>query len=99
MISFDKILTKHYAVQRLQVLKDIKMILRAGCEQIEDSKLDLGTAMDLYGLTNSELFWEKSLDTKLLVAWNKNTVVFAFRGTASLSNVLADIQARSVYSL
>ena len=43
-------------------------------------------------LTNFELFWEKSLDTKMILAWSKNIVVLAFRGTASMANVVADIQ-------
>jgi hypothetical protein len=48
--------------------------------------------MSLYGLEESELFWEKKHDTKLLLAWNRNTFVVAFRGTASLANALADVQ-------
>lgn len=44
-------------------------------------------ALDKY-----ELFWEKSLDTKCLLAWNRQHIVLAFRGTASLSNVKADVQ-------
>ena len=49
--------------------------------------------MELYGLTSFELLWERERDTKALVAWNDDTVVLAFRGTASLRNVIADIQA------
>lgn len=48
--------------------------------------------MRLYGLEESEIFWEKKRDTKLLLAWNKHTIVVAFRGTASLANALADVQ-------
>ena len=48
--------------------------------------------MALYGLEHSELFWEKALDTKLLLAWNKDTIVIVFRGTASMANALADLQ-------
>ncbi|EIE21257.1 alpha/beta-hydrolase [Coccomyxa subellipsoidea C-169] len=62
-------------------------------EEALDSKLSLDTAMSLYGLEHSELFWEKALDTKLLMAWNKHTIVMAFRGTASFANALADLQA------
>ncbi|KAK9902044.1 hypothetical protein WJX75_002353 [Coccomyxa subellipsoidea] len=62
-------------------------------EEALDSKLSLDTAMSLYGLEHSELFWEKALDTKLLMAWNKHTIVLAFRGTASFANALADLQA------
>ena len=50
--------------------------------------------MKLYGLTAFELLWERERDTKALMAWNDDTLVLAFRGTASLRNVLADIQAR-----
>lgn len=32
---------------------------------------------------------EKALDTKALMAWNEDTVVLSFRGTASFKNVLA----------
>ena len=67
--------------------------------QALDSKLSLETAMALYGLEHSELFWEKALDTKLLMAWNSNTIVMAFRGTASFANALADLQARPQCSI
>ncbi len=50
--------------------------------------------MELYGLTSFELLWEQERDTKALLAWSDDTVVLAFRGTASLRNVIADIQAR-----
>jgi len=64
--------------------------------QVVDSKLSLDTAMSLYGLEHSELFWEKRWDTKLLLAWNRNTFVVAFRGTASCANALADVQVSSL---
>ena len=35
--------------------------------------------MGLYGLTDSELFWEQGSDVKMLMGWNRNTVVVAFR--------------------
>ena len=44
---------------------------------------------------NFELFYEKSLDTKVLLAWSRETVVLAFRGTASLANLVADLQVGS----
>lgn len=31
-------------------------------------------------------------DTKLLVSWNDDTIVIAFRGTSSMANALADLQ-------
>ena len=48
--------------------------------------------MDVYNLKESELLWEKALDTKLLMAWNDHMMVLAFRGTASVLNALADLQ-------
>ena len=54
----------------------------------------LEAAMKLYKLTAFELLWERETDTKAMIAWSEDTVVLAFRGTASLRNVLADLQAR-----
>lgn len=56
------------------------------------SGLTLDIAMKLYNLEESELFWEKALDTKLLMAWNANSMMLVFRGTASMANALADLQ-------
>ena len=50
--------------------------------------------MSLYKLTDSETFWEVEQDTRCLVSWGHNTVVVAFRGTASMRNALADMQVR-----
>jgi hypothetical protein len=48
----------------------------------------------MLGLSQVQLFWERSLDTKVLVGWSGDTIVISFRGTASLRNALADLQAR-----
>ena len=48
--------------------------------------------MSLYGLEHSEMYWEKAQDTKMLISWNKDTIVIAFRGTSSMANALADLQ-------
>lgn len=48
--------------------------------------------MSLYGLEESELFWEKAMDTKMLLAWRPGTILIAFRGTASMQNALADLR-------
>ena len=58
--------------------------------------LDLHTALGLYGLTDSELFWELQRDTRCLLGWNNSKIVVAFRGTASVTNALSDIQVISV---
>ena len=54
--------------------------------------LTLEAAMSLYGLTESQSFWEIQQDTRSLIAWGNNTVVVSFRGTASMKNALADLQ-------
>ena len=47
-------------------------------------------------LAYTDLIWERVSDTKLLLAWNKDMIVLAFRGTASFSNVFADLQVDPV---
>ena len=64
------------------------------CAVQNDTGLKLEIAMKLNGLEKSELFWEKALDTKMLVAWNDTCMVLVFRGTASVANALADLQVR-----
>jgi hypothetical protein len=65
--------------------------------QVPGTTFSLETAMRLYGLTDFELLWERGKDTKCLVACDDaaTVMVVAFRGTASMSNVLADLQARA----
>ncbi|KAL0050037.1 hypothetical protein WJX82_003243 [Trebouxia sp. C0006] len=55
--------------------------------------LNVDTALSLYKLTRSQSFWETKQDTRCLVGWGNSTVVVAFRGTASMKNALADLQA------
>lgn len=50
--------------------------------------------MAMFGLHEVQLFWERSLDTRVLVGWSDNMIVLSFRGTASLKNAFADIQVR-----
>jgi hypothetical protein len=54
--------------------------------------LDLPTALSLYGLTDSELFWELQTDTRCLMGWSQDKIVVSFRGTASMKNAMADMQ-------
>ena len=51
--------------------------------------------MAMCGLEQVQLFWERSLDTKVLIGWSDSAIVVSFRGTASLRNALADLQARA----
>lgn len=62
--------------------------------QVRNSQLSLEEGCMLFQppLAHTDLMWDKVSDTKLLLAWNKEMIVLAFRGTASLSNVFADLQ-------
>ena len=63
-----------------------------GAVQESSSRATLAEGMSLYGLVDSELFWDKGSDTKMLMAWNRNTIVCSFRGTASFNNAMSDLQ-------
>jgi hypothetical protein len=61
--------------------------------QAPDSPYTVEKAMRLFpGMDQFDLIWEKVTDTKMLMAWGPGTVVLAFRGTASFTNVVTDIQ-------
>ena len=53
------------------------------------------TAMDLFGLEHFKIIREPADDTKVLVGWNDDTVVLAFRGTNSFVNAKTDAQVRT----
>ena len=57
--------------------------------------MDLATALGLYALKDSELFWELQLDTRCLIGWSSSKIVVSFRGTASMKNAVADMQVSS----
>lgn len=85
----------------LQVKIERKRSKRASPEQLGAGKapataqktvLDLAFAMNMYDLTGSELFCEVKRDTRCLMGWSDSTVVLAFRGTASMTNALSDLQ-------
>ena len=65
---------------------------------VADVDVRLGSALDLFGLEALQVFREPGQDTKVLVGWGADTVVVAFRGTASFANVLNDIQVRIALS-
>ena len=51
--------------------------------------------MALYNVEHMEVLWERRHDTMALLGWGPNKIVIVFRGTSTLRNVLADIQART----
>lgn len=52
--------------------------------------------MSMYSLSSFKLFYDSVLQTKALLAWNRDTAVLAFRGTASLTNAWSDLQVPSL---
>ena len=52
--------------------------------------------MQLYDLQQIELLRDPVTNTKALVAWCKDTIVVAFRGTANKQNALHDIQVQNI---
>ena len=60
--------------------------------QAVETKVSLKEGMALYGLDDARLFLERSCDTKMLMAWSRNTIVMAFRGTTSRKAAFYDLQ-------
>ncbi|KAL3155626.1 hypothetical protein ABBQ38_010824 [Trebouxia sp. C0009 RCD-2024] len=67
--------------------------------QLERTTLSLPAALSLYQLTESKLLTELQTDTRCLLAWNATRIVITFRGTASVKNAKADLQAWQVAHL
>ena len=51
-------------------------------------------AMRMYDLEHLQHFREPVRDSRVALAWNRTTIMLAFRGTASLKNAQTDIKAR-----
>lgn len=69
-------------------------------EEVPNPSFTLDVALGLYGLSQHKLLWQKKLDAKCLATWDtqSRTIVLAFRGTASMANVVADIEVwRATY--
>ena len=65
----------------------------------DDVQAALEAAMSLYSLTGFKPFRDSGLDTHALLAWNQDTAVLAFRGTASLTNALSDLKVLPLIGL
>ena len=68
--------------------------------QVEVLKKEMNEAFGLFDppLEKCEVIWEHSMDTKCLLAWSPKAIALAFRGTASMANVLSDIKVSLPYS-
>jgi len=63
-------------------------------DEVPDSPYTLDVALGLYDLTHHRILFYEKQHAKCLVAWNPETrtIVFSFKGTASMANVLADLK-------
>ena len=52
----------------------------------------IGEALGLFDLREYHLVFEPSTDSKAMVAWNEDTILIAFRGTASLKAAKLDLE-------
>ena len=55
----------------------------------------LAQGLEMYDLQNAQIYSEVATDTHCLLAWSADTILLAFRGTATKVNILADLQVRS----
>ena len=63
--------------------------------QVPSSLFTVQDGCALLGLDNTELVWERSLDSKALVGWRAGAdplIVVGFKGTSSSQNVLTDLK-------
>ncbi|RYZ37258.1 MAG: hypothetical protein EOP49_31855 [Sphingobacteriales bacterium] len=52
----------------------------------------LQEALALYDLTSHRVLFEPLTDSKALVAWNRDTILVSFRGTASMKAAKLDLK-------
>jgi hypothetical protein len=64
--------------------------------ELPNSPFSSATALGLYNLDHFDVVWERASNTKAIIGWTDDpscaTIVIAFRGTASTTNVLSDLQ-------
>ena len=68
-----------------------------GSAQLLAAEIELGMA--LFGLEKRHLFYDRDLETKIVVAWNASEIVIAARGSATKSNFLEDAKVRRLAAM
>lgn len=59
--------------------------------EVQGSPFNASKAKQLFNLDHFELLWEHRTDIKAVIGWSRDTVVVSFRGSASMSNALTDL--------
>lgn len=57
---------------------------------------DMEHAMQFYGLSKRRMFYDRSIETKILIAWSASTIVLSFRGSITRANYVADVKVCSL---
>lgn len=60
--------------------------------ELPDSAFTPEKALTLFDLENFDVVWEHKTNAKAVIGWKDDTIVIAFRGTATVANVVADLQ-------
>lgn len=60
--------------------------------ELPDSAFTPEKALKLFDLENFDVVWEEKTNAKAVIGWKDDTIVIAFRGTATVANVVADLQ-------
>jgi hypothetical protein len=53
---------------------------------------EIELCMALFGLEKQHLFYDRVLETKVVVAWNADCILLAARGSATRSNAIEDVK-------
>ncbi|KAL4457464.1 hypothetical protein ABPG75_012329 [Micractinium tetrahymenae] len=65
-------------------------------ERLDNEHVNAAHALSLFDLDKWDSVWDDTTDTHCVIGWSNSQAVVAFRGTASLENVLTDIKAYAV---
>ena len=80
-------------------MKDEAALEGGTAKDEQDREEDLiQQALDLFALKQHRLLFEASTDSKAVVAWNEDTILVSFRGTASTKAAKLDLAVGSLLS-
>lgn len=58
---------------------------------------EVAEAMSLYALEKRHLFYDRTCETKVVVAWNSETILVCVRGSSHRANFLQDLRVRGTH--
>lgn len=94
-LFFWAALPYHYTEVRNTYSRNIgEEVLSLLDARVDEPARALAAAKELLGLRHHKMFWERTAETKAIVAWGPRALVVAFRGTAVRQNERRDLQVR-----